>query len=168
MRLTPARSLPVSGASPSSGWSRWTDSKAPSEWPASIRPLRQRIRSTESSSLTGRTSRRKYQPWVTLCPWLVNSSDLVDNYFFTLGIWNDVDLFIWVAYSWRTFRWYFPKRLHSTKEAFLLRTQQPWVQIPTLPRFFLFSWWPVLRSNPSSANQPVSQMQLAVTSKAKY
>ena len=32
----------------------------------------------------------------------------------------------------------------------------------------LLSWWTVLRSNPSSAKQWISQMQLAVTSRAKY
>ena len=60
--------------------------------------------------------------------------------------------------------------LRSTKEAFLLHTQQPQVQIPAPPRFFSLqiSLWTVLRSNPSMAKQWISQMQLVVTSKAKY
>ena len=53
-----------------------------------------------------------------------------------------------------------------TEEAFLLPTQHPRV-----PRDFfslLLSWWTVLRSNPSSAKLWISQLQLVVTSRAKY
>ena len=61
-------------------------------------------------------------------------------------------------------------RLHSTEEAFLLPTLYPQVCIPAPPRFLslLLSWWKVLRSNPSSAKQWISQLQLALTSRAKY
>ena len=60
--------------------------------------------------------------------------------------------------------------LHSTVEAFLLATQQPRVWYQALQRFLslLLSLWAVLRSNLSSAKQRISQMQLAVTSRAKY
>ena len=61
-------------------------------------------------------------------------------------------------------------RLCSTEVAFLLPTQQPLVWIPARPKFFslLLSLWTVMRSNPSSAMQWISQMQLPVTSWAKY
>ena len=60
--------------------------------------------------------------------------------------------------------------LHSTVEAFLLATQQPRVWYQALQRFLslLLSLWAVLRSNLSSAKQRISQMQLAMMSRAKY
>ena len=48
----------------------------------------------------------------------------------------------------------------STEEALLLPTQQPRARIPSL--------WTALRLNPSSAKQWNIQIQLAVTSRAKY
>ena len=63
-----------------------------------------------------------------------------------------------------------PNRLCSTEEAFLLHTQQLWAWIPAPPRFLslLLSLWAVLRSNPSSAERLISEIQLAMTSRAKY
>ena len=55
--------------------------------------------------------------------------------------------------------------LNSTEQSFLLPTNQPRVPIQAPPRFFRIT---ALRSNPSSAKQWISQMQLAVTSRAKY
>ena len=57
----------------------------------------------------------------------------------------------------------------GTEEAFLLPTQQPQVQILAPPIFFslLLRFWTVLRSTQSCANQWISQMQLAVTSRTK-
>ena len=65
----------------------------------------------------------------------------------------------------------FQRGLCSKEEAFLLSTEQPGVRISALPRFFfslLHSLWTVCRSNPSSAKQLISQLRLAVTSRAKH
>ena len=60
--------------------------------------------------------------------------------------------------------------LRSTEEAILLPTQQPRFESWLCPDFFSLhlSLWTALRSNPSSARQWISQMQLVVTSRAKY
>ena len=61
--------------------------------------------------------------------------------------------------------------LHSTDVAFLLPTQQPRVRIPARPRQYFLSLllrlWTVVRPNPFSAKQWISQIQLAVMSRAK-
>ena len=64
--------------------------------------------------------------------------------------------------------------LRSTKEAFLLPTHRPrvWISADIFlsDNFFslLLSLWTVLRWSPSNAKQWISQMQLAVASRAWY
>ena len=81
------------------------------------------------------------------------------SFFFFLHLSNIVNFSI-VMHQWTK-----SGGLNSTEQAFLLPTNQPRVPIQAPPRFFRIT---ALRSNPSSTKQWISQMQLAVTSRAKY
>ena len=63
-----------------------------------------------------------------------------------------------------------PQLVAMARCPFLLPTKQLWVWIRTSSRFFslLLSLWTVFRSNPSSVKEWISQMELAVMSRAKY